>query len=73
MTDAERLIFAAAYVTYYNVDGNFGTTVGAVQQAVKMVDSLKTVLERPDANLSKHEDKILREFYEGFSENRPAL
>jgi hypothetical protein len=74
MKDAERLIFAAAYVSYYDVDGSFGSTVGAVQQAVRMVDSLRTVSKGiNNLQLNDHESKMLAEFYEGFSDNPPAL
>ena len=74
MKDAERLIFAAAYVSYYDVDGNFGTQVGAVQQAVKMVDSFRAVTKGVSSlQLNDHENEMLTEFCTGFSDNPPAL
>jgi len=59
MKDSEKLIFAAAYVAYYDVEGDFGTAVHAVQEAVKMIDSLNKL---NTSELSDHESKVLGEF-----------
>ena len=59
MIDAEKLIFAAAFVSYYDVDGDFGTTVEAVKKAVKMIDSLRGV---PTNELSEHQANVLAWF-----------
>jgi hypothetical protein len=74
MKDAERLIFAAAYVAYC---GDYtGDPVGAIKHSVKMVNRLRTETQKDAAyweQLNRREAKMLTEFYEGFSDNPPAL
>lgn len=69
MKDAERLIFAAAYVAYCGI--YTGDPAGAVKHAAMMVNRFRSVgaLDL----LGKRDAKMLAEFYEGFSDNPPAL
>jgi di/tripeptidase len=69
MKDAERLIFAAALVA---CTGEYlGDLAGAVKHAVKMVTKLREAATWD--LLNNREAKMLTEFYEGFSDNPPAL
>ena len=57
MTNAEKKIFAAAYVTYC---GDYtGDPVGAIKHAVRMIDSLN---ECNTSELNDHESRVFAEF-----------